>query len=78
MIAINALKFSHFKVMAPLFKVNPLILVAVGRGQSALDADDLVTLDVELAQQAVVTLSSATQSNQLLYPSTIIVHYWLF
>jgi len=47
--------------MAPLFEVNSLILVHVSSGQSALDADDLVTLDVEFVQQVVVTLSSATQ-----------------
>ena len=67
------MKFSHLEVMAPFFEVDPLILVAVGRGQSALDADDLVTLDVEFAQQAVVTLSSATQSN---HTAAVSIHYY--
>jgi len=54
--------------MAPLLEVDPLILVAVCGAESALDAFDLVTLDVEFAQQGVVTLSPATQAHlQLMF-----------
>jgi len=44
--------------MAPFLEVDSVIPVQIGRGQSALDADDLVTFDVEFVQQAVVTLST--------------------
>ena len=61
----------HLEVMAHFFEVDSTILVEVGRGQSALDAGDLVALDVEFAHQVVVTLSSestTTHYNKLLNP----------
>jgi len=67
------LKLSHFEIVSPLFEVNSLIAVEVSCGECALYADDLITLDVELAQQTVVTLAPTTQSRQ----QTILLVPWL-
>jgi len=65
--------------MAPLFEVDSAILVEVGRGEGALHAGDLVTLDVEFVEQVVVTLLSnrnTTQSSQLYPPLTVYCIYF--
>jgi len=45
--------------MTQLFEVDSIVLVEVGRRQRTLDAGDLITLDVQLAQHVVVALSFA-------------------
>jgi len=50
--------------MAEFFEVDSVILVDVSRGQSGLNADDLVALDVEFVQQVVVTLASRRNASR--------------
>jgi len=59
--------------MAPLFEVDSAILVEVRRGESALHAGDLVTLDVEFVQQVVVTLLP-TQHTPVSHYTRYIIH----
>ena len=53
--------YAHLEVMAQFFEVDFLVLVEIGGRQCALDANDLLTLDVQFAQQVAVSLSSQTQ-----------------
>ena len=51
--------------MTQFLEVDSVVLVDVGRRQRRLDADDLVSLDVELVQQGVVALPSQRTATRL-------------